>query len=177
MGSFENLSEGEHIAIGTLALLAAIVYIVLFVCSIFNAKALCSRQRFGCRLLFTQFIIFAIEILRFLMNLSLVIHSVTHIVHPESQTTEAGKKLLNMFNITLVSSQFCSIIFAFNQCSHLMRYMMMNRKLHEPEHDTKFNEYEKRAQTIFIVAVSVVALFMVTFLAFEISYFEEPDHQ
>ena len=79
---------------------------------------------------------------------------------------------MSMFNITLVSSQFCSIIFAFNQCAHLMRYMMMNRKLNEPENDTKFTEYEKRAQRIFLVTIGVVTLLLIAFLSLEIYYFQ-----
>ena len=137
-GTFQ-LSPTESIIVGLLAAIAAIVYIVLFYFSVKNCIELSQRQNSGTkntRLKFTQFIIFAIEIFRLGMNGTLVYHAVYKAVlgNADDGQSQADIRMLSMFDMFLVSAQFCSVIFALNQCAHLMKLILQLQGVQiEPE--------------------------------------------
>ena len=75
------------------------------------------------RLVFTQVIIFAIEIMRLAMNVIFIWHAMYWVIHGE-ESMLVDIRLDCAFELTLVISQFCSIVFAFNQCAHLMKLIL-----------------------------------------------------
>ena len=85
MGQFD-LTYGETIFIGALALIAAIVYLIMLSISIINVKDLRQRQKESMQnsRLVTQFIIFAIEIFRLIMNTALIWHAVKGIIQDKN---------------------------------------------------------------------------------------------
>ena len=66
--------------------------------------------------MFTQFIIFAIEIFRFSMNATLVYHGIFKVLAGDHDdgSSQTDIRLLSTFDMCLTTAQFCSVIFALN---------------------------------------------------------------
>ena len=77
------------------------------------------------------------------MNVTLVYHGFYKVSQGESDTgsTPTDVKLLSAFDMCLVTAQFCSVIFAFNQCAHLMKLILQLQGVQiEPEKEAKFHK-------------------------------------
>ena len=68
---------------------------------------------------------FAIEIFRFCMNATLVYHGIFKVIAGDDDgSSQTDIRLLSTFDMCLTTAQFCSVIFAFNQCAHLTKLIL-----------------------------------------------------
>ena len=105
MGDFV-LPFNETIFIGVLASIAVIVYLIMLILSIINVKDLRQRQKesmANSRLLFTQLIIFAIEIFRMIMNIALIWYAFECISEGKDKQVSTTRFQFT-FDLTLVIS-------------------------------------------------------------------------
>ena len=73
----------------------------------------------------------------------------------------------------LILSQYCSIMFAFNQCFHLMRLILQLQSTNiEPELEAKFRRNEKYEQRGFVLVMCVLFIFMLVRMVDTTDFFD-----